>query len=901
MHSALCTIEFMRSNRKASFFSSPVAKILIGFTLFVAGIIGVGLGFALAATVNTKNNENFVEFAPALPTRILDINGTVITEFSADEKREMVSLNELPRHLIYAVLAREDPEFFHHKGFSVRGIGRALYGQIIGRSLGGGSTITQQVAGTLYTNRREYTWRRKIIELWWALQLERRYTKNEILEIYLNYMVMGPGVYGVEAASKYFFGHSARDISIAEAAVLAVQLSSPTRHNPLSRPDTAMDRQRRVLDRMVELGYTTREEAEASFSEYWSNYDYTRAATAAYYHREDKAPWFSEYVRRELSSLMYGTMDYYRDGYTVHTTLNLQHQEAAEKFMGEGFVAANREFQRSLSRNNLQAIRTYIPIVNLLTLGFDLNGIHAMGSAQNEQRALSQYTRVVNPVVDMLALAFDVQDIKPMSTAGYGDLRQRNMQNVVEGALISIEAQTGYITALVGGSKFDETNQFIRATQGEVQPGSSFKPLYFSAALDLKQFTAAALIYDMPIVFHNEDGTLYIPNNFGGAWGGPVLMYSAMAHSLNIPFLKVLDTIGFDAAIDRAAALLDVTNPSDIRRMFPRLYPLGLGVSSVSPMRMARAFAVFGNEGREVTPMAIRSIDDRNGRVVLDLERDLRVEQRRSGNVQVISPQTAYIMTKMLEKTITEGSLAYGAGYGAKFTFKDENGKSFKMPVAGKTGTSQNWADAWAIGYTPYYSTAVWFGFDRPGNSLGVSQTGAVLSGPIWGDFMREIHQGLPYKEFARPAVGIVDVTVCAKSGLLRTPDCNEGSVTLPFLAGTQPARLCDIHGSSARTAAALPPMQSTLGTDDNAFLDSLMPSLPEDILSDPPNSRQVPNSRTIPNAAANPQRLLNNNPLLDGDIQAEYPEETETSDTSATESADSGGLEVPSYNPLLD
>ncbi|MDR0525563.1 MAG: transglycosylase domain-containing protein, partial [Spirochaetaceae bacterium] len=182
--------------------SKLAPRIAGGFTVIIAVVIGVGLGLSLAETANIKNQENFTEFTPALPTKILDINGVLITEFSADEKRELVALSDLPRHLINAVLAREDPDFYSHKGFSVRGIGRAVYGRFTGRNLGGGSTITQQIAGTLYTDRSEQTLKRKIKELWWALQMERRYTKNEILELYLNYVYMGPGTFGVEAASK---------------------------------------------------------------------------------------------------------------------------------------------------------------------------------------------------------------------------------------------------------------------------------------------------------------------------------------------------------------------------------------------------------------------------------------------------------------------------------------------------------------------------------------------------------------------------------------------------------------------------------------------------------------------------------------------------------------------------
>ena len=897
--------------------SGSFVKVFVTFTVIVTILIGVGLGFSLAETANIRNSENFIEFAPALPTKILDINGTLITEFSSDEKRELVSLAVLPRHLIQAVLAREDPQFYSHRGFSVKAIIRATAGQILGQNWGGGSTITQQVAGTLYTNRGERKVSRKIKELWWAIQMERRYTKNEILEIYLNYMYMGPGVYGVEAASKYFFGHSASEITLAEAAVLVIQLSSPSRYNPLDNPNVAMNRQRSVLDRMIEFGYTTREEAEESFSEYWANYDYTRASTAAYFHREDKAPWFSEYVRRELDGMMYGSMDYYRDGYVVHTTLDMRHQEAAEKFMAEGLTKANREFARSRGRSNVQAERTYIPIVDLLTLTFNLSDIHSTSSAQNEQKSLSRYTRTINPIVDMAALAFGIGDLKVITNAGFGNLKVNTEQNVVEGALISIENQTGYITAIVGGSKYDESNQLIRATQGNIQPGSSFKPLYYSAAIDTRQFTAATLIYDVPVVFHNEDGTPYIPLNFRGEWVGSTLFYNALSHSMNVPSLKVLDAIGFDAAIERAAALLGYADPVFIGRNFPRVYPLGLGIISTSPLRMARAFAIFGNQGREVTPIAIRSVEDRNGRIVLDPERELRLQQRRAGNTQVISQQNAYIMSKILEKTVEEGSLANGAGWGAKFTFRDENGKSFRMPVAGKTGTPQNWSDAWAIGYSPYYTTAIWFGFDKPGNSLGVELTGSTLSGPVWGDYMREIHRGLAYREFVRPASGIIDATVCVKSGMLKTPACNQGEITLPFLQGTQPTHVCDIHGNSSwSSTTALNTMRgSTLGFDQDDLLGAIpRPTLPTDLFPDDSRNRSNRNNRN--NTAANnrrnnqntrsaqtapqPQLSWSYNPLLDDDDYSNAaPPGNNVRESDIPDEERS--LDIPSYNPLLD
>ncbi|MDR2602690.1 MAG: PBP1A family penicillin-binding protein [Spirochaetaceae bacterium] len=783
-------VETGRNSEKGS--SRVLFNVIFGFTLFFVTLMGAGLGFALAATENTINQENFEVFSPALPTKILDAHGSVITEFSAEEKRELVSLSDLPKHLIYAVLAREDPNFYDHNGFSIRGIARAFYGQITGKKLGGGSTITQQVAGTLYTDRREYSYSRKLRELWWAIQMERRYSKNEILEIYLNYMYMGPGVYGVEAASKYFFNHSAREITLAEAAVLVVQLSSPSKYNPLENPNIAMDRQTAVLDAMIRLGYTTREAADASFEEYWSKYDYTRASLSAYYHRDDKAPWFSEYVRRELDGMMYQTMDYYRDGYTVQTTLDLSFQETAQKMMTAAIEKANVEYSRSSGSRIDRAEAQILPVINLLNLHFGMNMLRVDYSKRNEYRAQNRYMKSINPVIDLTSLLFDMNDLKTATAAGFEDLKLSVEQNVVEGALVLLENETGYIKALVGGSKYDQNNQLIRATQGRVMPGSSFKPLYYSAAIDSRKFRPSSLIYDIPVVFYNEDGTPYIPLNFRGEWKGSVLLYDALAQSMNVPSIKVLDAIGFDAAIDRAALLLGINDPETKRRTFPRVYPMGLGIISIAPIQMAKAFATFANEGREVAPIAILSISDRNGRVIVDNERDLRLKQKQKGAAaQVISAETAYVMTGLLRKTVEVGTLG---GQGFKFSYVDSNGKRYAIPAAGKTGTTQNWSDAWTVGFTPYYTSAIWFGFDKPGNSLGLSLTGATLAGPVWGDFMREIHRGLPSREFRRPASGVTDIRVCAKSGQLPTKYCTDGTVVLTHLSDAIPTEYCTYH-----------------------------------------------------------------------------------------------------------
>ena len=462
--------------------------------------------------------------------------------------------------------------------------------------------------------------------------------------------------------------------------------------------------------------------------------------------------------------------------------------------MGDYIRIANTRVKNTRSHRFAQS-ELYSNITALVSLAFNIPALH-IDSERVQAKTLSYYRSDLNPIVDMAAMLFGLNNLKITGTKSTAKVQDELARKTVEGTLICLENNTGYITALVGGSKFDESNQMIRATQGRVQPGSSFKPLLYSAAFDTKLITPATVLEDTPQVFQNQSGVPYIPNNYAGHWQGTVLAWRALARSLNIPAIKVLDTIGFDAAITRSAALLGITDQDEIDRTFPRLYPLALGVISVAPVQMAKAFAIFANQGRRVDPIAIRTVENRNGTIVMDPERDLRLDQRRRGNaMQVISPQNAYLMASVLQKTITAGTLANASGSGSKFRFKNKkNGKYFSMPMAGKTGTTQNWSDAWTIGFSPYYTAAVWFGYDKGGQSLGLDNTGATLAGPPWANFMRAIHEDMPYKDFIRPETGLTYISVCSKSGMLQTPYCNEGTIALYFLSGTQPTKACTYH-----------------------------------------------------------------------------------------------------------
>ena len=774
------------------------------FGLFFCAIFfGAGLGLALSNTKFIKDNEQFTEFSTSLPTKLLDINGELITELASEEKREIISIRDLPQCMLDALITREDRLFYSHHGYSVKALFRAVFGKLTGMSLGGGSTLTQQIAGTLFCDRTDMSIRRKLKELWWAIQMERRYTKDEILELYLNKIYFGGGTYGVSAASKYYFGHDATEITPAEAAILVIQLSNPAFYNPFEYPNRAMDRQKDVLNTMVSAGYISKEQADESFDDYWADFDYTRTATAAVFNHDDNAPWFSEYVRRELGNLIYGTEDIYSSGFTVNTTLNLKNQAVAQDVMDRYIRYANRTYQRSTGELTNQAFSVYTPMTELLALTFNLNSLK-VSEQRNEAISKATYTSQINPVMDVMSLMFGVDSLK------LGIVNKANQQakvkvskTTIEGTMIALENDTGYITSLVGGSKFDSENQFIRAVQAKLQPGSAFKPLYYSAAIDSRNFTPTSIISDTPVVFHTADGKPYIPQNFRGEWKGDVELWYALAHSMNIPSLKVLDGIGFEAGINRSIALLGIPKEEVPYRGFVPGYPIGLGVCSVRPIELARAYSVFANGGKEVTPIAIRSVEDKNGNVILNPEKEVRTAlQAKGAAAQVISPQTAFVMTELLQNTVRSGSLAGPSSNGNKLRYRDSNGRLYKIPAAGKTGTTQNWADAWAVGFTPYYTSVFWFGFDKPGQSLGLQLTGSTLSGYPWADYMKKVHNGLPMKEFSKPATGVIEATVCSVSGGILTPECGNHKVTAWYLEGTQPTQVCSVHSTanSSRT-----------------------------------------------------------------------------------------------------
>lgn len=762
--------------------------------LIVTAGVGAGLGLAFAGTRNIRGLDIYETGRPALPTQLLDRHGRLITEFFSVEKREIIRFEELPPHLIDALLTREDRHFYRHPGFRVPDILRAAWTTLRGRFGGGASTITQQLAGTLFADRSEITLRRKLRELWYAIQLERWLTKDEILERYLNLVYFGEGTYGIEAAAQFYTGRSARDITVAEAAMLVVQLNRPGGNSPFTNPNRARELQTLILGQMAELGHVSAADAARSLADYWDNFDYTRSnASSAFYERVDLAPHFSEYVRLQLEDLLLGSLDVYRAGLIVHTTLDLDHQVIAETVMEEHLTRVNdlRNAQRGTRLEVTE--EEYLPLVDLLSLAFDVDRLR-VGNHANRLAGRAQFDAELSPALDLLASIWDTGGVKALTRRARDELTQRQRRVDVQGALVSIAPSSGHVLSMVGGRDLERGNQFNRAVQSKVQPGSAFKPLYYSAAISSGAITPATMLLDAPVVFRNDDGSLYAPLNYLGEWQGRVLARSALKHSMNVPSLRVLDLIGFDAAIERAARMLGITDPVEMEATFPRKYPLGLGVITVTPLQMARAYATFVDQGRAVEPVAIRYVEDRDGRVVLEVEKDLRDRQRAAGDdLRIMEPAAAYLMVDLLRSTVRSGTLTAAAGRVGGLEF----------PVGGKTGTTQNWSDAWTVGFTPRVVTAVWMGFDELGESLGRSLSGGRAAGTTWADYMRRIHADLPQEDFARPASGLIEVAVNARSGLLPAGEPREPIVRELFLIGTEPRARDTLAGAEAASRAA--------------------------------------------------------------------------------------------------
>jgi penicillin-binding protein 1A len=633
------------------------------------------------------------DYTPNLVTKIYDINNQPITELFT-ERRALIPLKEIPIDLQNALLAIEDDRFFDHWGVSLRGIFRAAISNVLKRRVAqGGSTITQQLAKVIFLTP-ERTFGRKIRELILTLQLEYHFTKQEILQLYLNQVYFGSGAYGAKSAAKVFFNKDITELNLPECALLAGLVRAPNYYSPFKNHNRSLQRRSVVLRRLKELKYIT-EDQEKLANAYPLINNRTPNSPAI-------APYFVEYVRILLEP-KYGKL-LYSGGLSIYTTLDIKAQLAAEE---------------STARR--------------------------MELFDQERRA-----------------HFAVKRSTPVK---------------VQCALIAIDPKTGGIRALVGGRNFKES-QFNRAIQAKRQPGSVFKPIIYTAAIE-NGYTATTIIDDSPLVYVNNGRNwklasrttdflstlppeqvkdplkVWAPANYKMKYNGMVTLRRALERSMNMCSIQILDTIGPNRAIDYARRF-GITSP------LTNTLSLALGSSEVTLLEITKAMSVFANNGILTEPYAIVRVEDNQGKIL---------EENGQQEKEVLSPQTCFIMTNLLQ-----GVIQNGTGQAAKW---------IKRPSAGKTGTTNSYSDAWFVGFTPQLTAGVWVGYDDKNIHLGDRNSGGSVAAPIWADFMYGALSGKPVLDFKAPD-GIVFSLVEPKTGLLalsKTP----GAYLEAYLKGTEP------------------------------------------------------------------------------------------------------------------
>ncbi len=754
--------------------------IKVLFLLLFVGILLAALGLVGA----------YFHFSKDLPaiSRLEDYRPPIITTFYSDddrpiaelytERRIVVPLSMIPKHLIHAFVAAEDARFYQHKGVDLHSIARAFFKNLeAGTIVQGGSTITQQVTKSfLLTPERSY--RRKIKEAILAYRLDKRFSKEQILYLYLNQIYLGYGAYGVEAAAQNYFGRQAKELSLAQSAMLAGLPQAPSRYSPFRYPERAKKRQVYVLNRMVEEGFISEAEASQAIS------DNLNILPRANLFREN-VPYYTEHVRRELLD-RFGRETLYNQGLQVYTCANIEMQEMArraietglleidkrqgyrgpiDRLPPEGIEAFSRELQDRMAETPIAENAIFQGVVievddreNLVTVRIG-----------NERGVISladmRWARKPDPDIDYI----EGRIAHPGEALAVGDVihvrvkkkeEDRSLwalaleqQPEVQSALICMEAKTGEIKAMVGGRDFSES-QFNRAIQSRRQPGSAFKPIIYAAAID-KGYTPATLIVDSPIVFKDTlHDFVWKPDNYDNTFHGFTLLRDGLIHSRNVVTVKILNDSGIGYTINYARKL-GITSQLDAN------LSLALGASGVSLLELIRAYSVFANQGMLVPPCFIRRIVDRDGNVVFEHHLDQEA---------VIAESTAYIITHLLEEVVQ-----YGTGWRVK---------ALKRPVAGKTGTTNNLYDAWFMGYTPDYITGVWVGFDGE-KSLGIKETGSRAASPIWLDFMQQTLKGKPVRAFAVPD-SVVFTKIDTKTGLLPISE-SEHTLFECFKEGTEP------------------------------------------------------------------------------------------------------------------
>jgi penicillin-binding protein 1A len=698
--------------------------IFFGFLTLIVVAGGAVFGTLLGYEYNLPKIQSLEDYRPDVITDVYSDDNKVIGQF-AIERRIVVSYDEIPPFLQLAILAAEDDQFYNHSGINYFSNIRALYKDIVRmRKSEGASTITQQLARMLLGSY-EKTFDRKIKELLVAWKIEKQYSKQQILTLYCNQHNMGRGIYGVAAAANNYFGKQLKDLTLGECAMIAALPRNPTRYSPRQNPEIALRRRNWVLDRMVVehmIPSNLAEEAkEKPLVLKTSTHDETGIA-----------PYFIEWVREKLAA-RYSTDEIWRKGLQVYTTLSIPMQNAAGRALQEGLrnQDKNRGWRGPIGNvlnsasHDMESYshpRWHTPfhpgdvVVGLVEAVDDTDATVRIGKYRARLGAKEiAWTKAKKP--DRILKSGDLAHFKIVSLDDATNSASilLDQRPAVEGAILILQNSTGEIKAMVGGYDF-ESSEFNRATQAMRQVGSTFKPIVYSTAFE-NGMTPASSILDAPISFTDSLGRVWQPNNYDGKFKGQITILQALTESRNIPTIKVASLIGIKNVLIMARRF-------GLEGSMEPYLPLALGACEATPLEMASAFTVFPNLGVQAKPYFIRRVEDYDR---------AKKEESAPQIHQVLKPEIAEKMLDMLQNVVQNGTATAA--------------KSLGRPLGGKTGTTDNFTDAWFIGFTPSITAAVWVGYDEK-KTLGDRQSGAVVALPIWIECMKEILKDKPVEKF---------------------------------------------------------------------------------------------------------------------------------------------------------
>lgn len=741
--------------------------------------------------------EVLATYEPPVTTRIHASDGSLMAEY-AHERRLYLPIQAIPDRVKAAFLSAEDKNFYSHPGIDIQGIGRAAVRYVSGGPMQGGSTITQQVAKNfLLTN--EQTLDRKIKEAVLSFRIEEAYSKDRILELYLNEIFFGLGAYGIAGAALTYFDKSVSELTVADAAYLAALPKGPANYHPFRHTERAIERRNWVIEQMVENDYISRDEAEKARAE-GLGVKPRRGGTYLF-----AGEYFTEEVRREIIS-RYGQTALYEGGLSVRTTLNPEMQRIARRAMQAGLIRYDtlRGYRGPVA--NIDVSGDWgVPLGEVkglddvpewtlaVVLESGASGLR-IGLKPDRQVSGELVRERVEGTVSREDMAFAMRHVvdgktlkanSPADVLKPGDVvfveKQEGSENAyrlrqmpeVSGGMIAMDPHTGRVLAMVGGFSYAQS-EFNRATQAMRQPGSSFKPIVYAAALD-NGYTPASVIMDGPITIHSGN-TVWTPKNYDGRAAGPSTLRSGIERSRNLMTVRLANDMGMKLVAEYAERF------GVYDKLAPYL-PMSLGSGETTVMRMVSAYAIMANGGRSIQPSLIDRIQDRYGKTVFRhdsrgcegcnaSEWQNQQEPELIDNAdQVLDPMTAYQITSMMVGVVQRGTATSVAELGRH--------------MAGKTGTTNDEKDAWFIGYTPNLVVGLYLGYDKP-KSLGRGTTGGGLAAPVFKDFMRAALEGTPNVDFKVPE-GMKLVSIDRKTGMQATPG-QAGTIVEAFKPGTGPA-----------------------------------------------------------------------------------------------------------------